>query len=121
MTWKRALLAAAIAAIAVIAAMVCLTGCGPEDRSARGLYRSYCQRCHGRDGEGRGSARRLQRYPHLNLTTSPLIRRGDRDAVRQQIAEGEDPMPGFSRRLTPEEIESLVDLTLQLRNRERGD
>ena len=112
MTWRRALLAAAVA---------CLAGCGPEDRSAPGLYRFYCQGCHGREGEGRGSARRLKRYPNLNLTTSPLTARADRDAIRRRIAEGEGPMPAFARRLTPEEIESLVDFTLRLRKRERGD
>jgi len=43
-----------------------------------------------------------------------MVRRGDRPAVRQRIAEGDGPMPGFSHRLTPQEIERLVDFTFQL-------
>lgn len=112
MTWRRALLAAAVA---------CLAGCGPKDRSAPGLYSFYCEGCHGPTGEGRGSARRLKRYPNLNLTASPLTARADRGAIRRRIAEGKGPMPAFARRLTPKEIESLVDFTLRLRKRERGD
>ena len=83
-----------------------------RDRSAPGLYRSYCRRCHGPDGEGPKKPVRL--YPHLNLRSSPMVLRGDRAAVRQRIAEGHGPMPAYSKRLTPEELERLVDFTLQI-------
>jgi hypothetical protein len=43
-----------------------------------------------------------------------MILKGDRAAVRQRIAEGHGPMPSYSKRLTPEELERLVDLTLQI-------
>jgi mono/diheme cytochrome c family protein len=83
-----------------------------RDRSAPGLYRSYCQRCHG--AEGQGPDRPVKLYPYLNLLESPMILRQDRAAVRQRIVEGQGPMPGFRRRLNPEELERLIDLTLQL-------
>lgn len=93
-------------------------GCA-RDRSAPGLYRSYCRRCHGPNGEG--PKRPVKLYPYLNLQRSPMVLRRDREAVRQRIAEGHGPMPGYRRRLTLEEMERLVDLTLQLpsRNLER--
>jgi len=86
-------------------------GCA-RDRSAPGLYRSYCRRCHGPNGEG--PKRPVKLYPYLNLRRSPMVLRRDREAVRQRIAEGHGPMPGYKRKLTIEEIERLVELTLQL-------
>jgi mono/diheme cytochrome c family protein len=83
-----------------------------RDRSAPGLYKSYCRRCHGPNGEGPKKPVRL--YPHLDLRSSPMVLRGDRAAVRQRIAEGHGPMPSYSKRLTPEEMERLVDFTLQI-------
>jgi len=79
------------------------------------LYSTYCTRCHGARGEGQPDS--LTLYPHLNLLASPMIRRGDRPAVRQRIADGYGPMPGFKRRLTPEELERLIDFTMQLKER----
>lgn len=76
------------------------------------MYKRYCARCHGKEGEG--NPRSLRLYPNLDLAASPMVRRGDRAAVRQRIAEGHGPMPGYQRRLTPEEIDRLVDFTFQL-------
>lgn len=86
-----------------------------RDRSAPGLYRSYCKRCHG--AEGQGPDRKVKLYPYLDLRRSPMILRRDRDAVRQRIVEGHGPMPGFRRRLKPDELERLIDFTLQIPKR----
>lgn len=107
----------AIAALAVSAALL-LAACGPTDRSAPGLYRAYCQRCHGPEGEGKKRSLRL--YPNLDLTRAEKVRQGDRAFLRERIAEGYGPMPGFARRLSPQEIESLVDLTLELHRKKKG-
>ncbi len=98
-------------------ALPLLAGCGPQDRSGPGLYRKYCARCHGDRGQGR---RPNKLYPYLSLLDSPMVRQGDRAAVRQQIVEGDGPMPAFRRRLTPEEVERLIDFTLQLPSRKGG-
>jgi mono/diheme cytochrome c family protein len=89
-----------------------VAGCSTKNLTTPELYRTSCARCHG--AEGRGVSRYLDRYPYLDLVASPMVRQGDRAAVRQRIAEGEGPMPGFSRRLSPAQIERLVDFTLQL-------
>ncbi|MFL6199789.1 MAG: c-type cytochrome [Thermoanaerobaculia bacterium] len=91
--------------------LLSLASCA-RDRSAPGLYRSYCRRCHGPSGEG--PQRPVRLYPRLDLRSSPMVLRGDRAAVRQRIAEGHGPMPSYSKRLTPEELERLVDFTLQI-------
>lgn len=98
---------------ALLLAAALLVGCARKNLSTPELYATYCARCHGERGEGKGDT---NLYPHLNLLTSPMVRRGDRAAVRQRIREGYGPMPGFSRRLDPQEVERLVDLTIQLGN-----
>jgi mono/diheme cytochrome c family protein len=98
--------------LAVIPLLLLAAGCARKDLSAPGLYERHCARCHG--DRGQGVPRGLKLYPRLDLLTSPMVRQGDRAAVRQRIAEGHGRMPGFKRRLTPEEIERLVDFTFQL-------
>jgi mono/diheme cytochrome c family protein len=95
-----------------------LAGCGPKDRSAPALYKKYCARCHGAQGEGPRRPNKL--YPYLILLDSPMVRKGDRAAVRQQVVEGEGPMPSFRRRLTPDEVEQVVEFTLGLPSRKAG-
>jgi len=94
--------------------LACLlwAGCARRNLTTPELYATYCARCHGERGEGKGDS--LTLYPRLNLLTSPMVLRGDRAAVRQRIREGYGPMPGFTRRLEPPEIERLVDFTFQL-------
>ena len=89
-----------------------LLGCARKTLPTPELYTTYCARCHG--AEGRGDPRHLDRYPYLNLLASPMVRRGERATVRRRIADGDGPMPGFALRLTPREIERLVDFTFQL-------
>jgi mono/diheme cytochrome c family protein len=91
-----------------------LAGCARKDLTTPELYSTYCARCHGERGRGKGDAEARALYPHLNLLASPMVLRGDRQAVRQRIREGYGPMPGFARRLTPGEVERLVDFTFQL-------
>jgi mono/diheme cytochrome c family protein len=88
------------------------SGCARRNLTAPELYSTYCARCHGERGEGESDS--LALYPHLDLLTSPMILRGDRAAVRQRIAEGYGPMPGFRRRLDSREMERLLDFTLRL-------
>ncbi len=87
-------------------------GCARKNLTTPELYATYCARCHGEQGEGKGD--NLALYPHLNLLTSPMVRRGDRAAVRQRIRDGYGPMPGFARRLDRQEVERLVEFTFQL-------
>ncbi|HSK81073.1 MAG TPA: cytochrome c [Thermoanaerobaculia bacterium] len=108
-------------ALLLLAALPLLAGCAKKPETPPEIYAAYCARCHGDEGEGKGDARSLKLYPHLDLLASPMVRRGDRALVRDRIAKGDGPMPGFSRRLSPQEIESLVDFTLALPKKKAGD
>lgn len=99
-------------AAALLLGITVAAGCAPRDRSAPGLYRAYCARCHGPAGEG--APRALRASPKANLTASEPARRGDRRFLHRRIADGYGIMPGYARRLTSQEIDSLVDLTLEL-------
>jgi mono/diheme cytochrome c family protein len=98
--------------LAALAGVAGVAGCARKNLTTPELYEDYCARCHGDRGEG--VPRALTLYPRANLLTSPMARRGDRAALRERIAEGYGPMPAFKRRLEPQEIERLVDYTLQL-------
>ena len=95
-----------------LGALPWLAGCSSKHLTTPQLYGRNCARCHGERGEG--NPRGLRLYPHLDLRSSPLVRDGDRAAVRHQIADGDGPMPGFARRLDAQQIERLVDYTFQL-------
>ena len=98
--------------LAVLPLLLLVAGCSGKNLSTPELYERHCARCHG--DRGQGVPRGLKLYPKLDLLASSMVRQGDRAAVRQRIAEGHGRMPGFKRRLTPEEIERLADFTFQL-------
>lgn len=89
-----------------------VAGCGPEDDSPRGIYRDQCARCHGLDGTG--NPRAVDTKPGLNLKASELVASLDREAIRRHIVEGKGTMPAYGEKLTREEIDAMVELSLQL-------
>lgn len=74
-------------------------------------YARFCAKCHGADG--RGDAKTIGPDPHLDLQVSEMLRRHDVAEVAQRIAEGKGRMPGFSTKLTPEEIAALAAFTIE--------
>ncbi len=86
--------------------------CGPGDDTPAGLWRHHCARCHGLDGAG--NPRAVSAKPELDLTTSDMLAAGDRAAITRRIARGKGTMPAFAKKLTAEQIRTLVDYTLEL-------
>jgi len=68
---------------------------GPIDVQA--LYEANCQSCHGIGGQGASG-------PPLTNAASQ-----DEDTLKNLISSGGAAMPAFQGRLTPEEIDELVD------------
>jgi mono/diheme cytochrome c family protein len=99
--------------LALLLAAACVPG--PGERDAANLYSYYCARCHGAGGEG--DPRNVDRSPGLDLTRSEMVRKRSVELIHRRIAQGRGPMPGFARRLSPEEIEELVDFTRQFQHR----
>lgn len=99
----------------LLATLPLLAGCAKKPETPPAMYAAYCARCHGENGTG--NPRSMKLYPNLDLVASPMARRGDRALVRDRIARGFGPMPGFSRRLTPQQIDALVDYTFELQRK----
>jgi mono/diheme cytochrome c family protein len=108
-----------VAEFAAALMVVFAAGCADRHPSPPRLYKAFCARCHGVAGEG--DARSLRLHPGLDLRSSPMVVGGDRGLIRQRIAAGKGPMPGFAHRLSPAEIDALVELTLTFANRQDGE
>ena len=96
-----------------VAAVVWACG-GPSSASLDDpqLYARYCARCHGEDG--RGDPRSVGLNPALDLTQSALGKSRRHQEVYQRIAFGYGPMPAYSHKLEPKEIERLTQYCFHL-------
>lgn len=101
------------AAAAVLCGLALLpAACGPrEPLPAPEAYDRFCARCHGDDGRGDPETVRLN--PRLDLVASEMVRAGDRELVRERIAEGKGAMPALERKLVPGELEALTEYTIE--------
>jgi mono/diheme cytochrome c family protein len=95
------------------ALLAALASCGPSEPAARVFYRK-CAACHGMDGRGR--TKFAQGRPFADLSDGKWKHGGDRASIRRLVAEGDpgSPMPPFSGRLSPEEIDLSVDYVLRV-------
>lgn len=99
-----------VALVLASLAVACVT---EKDPGAR-VFRKRCSACHGRDGAGR--TRFAEGRPFADLTDGKWRHGPARAEVRRLVAEG-DPrstMPPFEGRLTPSEIDAVVDYALRL-------
>jgi mono/diheme cytochrome c family protein len=70
------------------------------------LFKEYCAVCHGEDGKGKTA-----KGKQLNARdfTDPEFQEEEADAeMIEVVTEGEMDMPAFGKKLTKEQIESLV-------------
>lgn len=76
----------------------------PKGPDGQTIYERKCSRCHGDDGtaEKKGAD---------NLKESDL----SNEALTIIITEGKKKMPAFGKKLTPEEIQAVVNYTKTLR------
>lgn len=95
----------------MLAAAALGVGCTRVPTEPDAAYRQLCARCHGDDGRG---SPRVVPNPKLDLTASEAVRRGDVATVRRQIADGHGAMPGFARKLTPQQVDALARYTVEL-------
>ena len=93
---------ASIAAIGVTAyAGETQTPSHPSD-----LFKQYCAKCHGEDGKAQTAKGRSLKARNF---TDGEFQSGESDAdLIKSVTEGKDDMPPFGKKLTPEQIQSLV-------------
>jgi mono/diheme cytochrome c family protein len=77
-----------------------------ESEHPSALYKEYCSRCHGDDG--RGQTPKGKKLNARNFTDAQWQSdKSDADLIKVVTKGGED-MPAFGKKLTKEQIESLV-------------
>jgi len=73
------------------------------------IYRNHCQKCHGRDGDGKGEkAPELSASPH-DFTDAHEMHTWKDGELFWVITNGHRPMPAFRDKLTEEERWQAVD------------
>jgi cytochrome c oxidase cbb3-type subunit 3 len=103
-----------MASLSIVLSTGVLPACAPEPVPGARLWRKRCSACHGPDGAGR--TRFAEGRPFADLTDGRWKHGPDRDSLRRLVADG-DPastMPPFAGRLTPAEIDAVVDHALTL-------
>ena len=91
-----------------------IPACTREADPGARVWRKKCSSCHGAAGDGR--TRFAKGRPFADLTDGRWKHGSDRASVRRLVADG-DPgssMPPFADRLTPAQIDAVVDQALKL-------
>ena len=82
-------------------------------RSAAESYTKYCATCHGKDGRAKTVKGKLQHA--RDLTDSAWQDDASDERLFNSIMNGKRKMPGFSKKLSEQEIDSLVKYVRGLR------
>jgi mono/diheme cytochrome c family protein len=82
--------------------------------SATELYARHCASCHGRDGRATTRKSRLK-YHARDLTEPDWQENVSDERIFNSIINGKGKMPGYSKRLSEPEIDSLVSHVRALR------
>jgi mono/diheme cytochrome c family protein len=77
----------------------------PEDHPSE-LFKQYCAKCHGEDGKGQTTKGRLLKA--RNFTDAEWQADKTNADLIKVVTDGKDDMPPFGKKLTADQIESLV-------------
>lgn len=78
------------------------------------IYAKECVACHGKAGGGDGPAAVALNPRPTDLTKGEFQRGRTDDQLAEVIAKGQKTMPGFGKRLSPEDISALVSYIREL-------
>ena len=107
-----ALVMTAIAGVLTIGATIA-NPVAANARSAAALYASNCVSCHGRDG---GANTRKARLNHARkLNDSEWQSRVSDERIFNSISNGKGKMPAYAKKLSEQEIDSLVTYVRSLK------
>ncbi len=72
-------------------------------------YQSHCYDCHDDDGRGRGPQTRAFDLDVSDLTLEKSWLESSKEEMRAAIRDGKGDMPAFGRKLTPAQIDALIE------------
>ncbi|MGB9180555.1 MAG: cytochrome c [Pyrinomonadaceae bacterium] len=76
-------------------------------KSADSLFKQNCARCHGADGRGETAIGKIMNTPDMT-DADWWQKRGNTPALVRTVTNGKGGMPAFKKKLTRQEINSLV-------------
>jgi len=80
-------------------------------REPKAIYDKLCKSCHGADGKGvAAKAATLKIEPVLLNLGREGTEKITRDELKAIVLEGKDKMPAYKTKVTPEEVDALVEL-----------
>jgi len=77
-----------------------------ETQAPSETYDQYCAKCHGPDGKAQTNKGKMLKA--RNFTDAEWQADETDGELIKSVTEGKDDMPAFGKKLTPEQIESLV-------------
>ena len=80
---------------------------GGEEDKGKSLYKQKCQMCHGKNGDGKGSAATFLNVPPADFTDPSFWKDHDNKEISESIENGKGEMPGFN--LKPDELKAIID------------
>jgi len=77
-----------------------------ETRAPSETFDTYCAKCHGEDGRGKTNKGKMLKA--RDFTDAEWQADQSDEALIKSVTEGKDDMPAFGKKLTAEQIQSLV-------------
>jgi cytochrome c6 len=91
--------------ISMLAVGALLTAAIPAGAQAADLYKSKCQACHGPDGKGDTVAGKKLGAKDFH---SPDVAKTSDQELFEITKKGKEKMPGYDKKLTDDQIKSLI-------------
>lgn len=122
MSPSRAVLLLAVTLICVPEAAAQGMGGGAKPgASGAATYQKLCVSCHGQDGKGNAEkAKAFSIDAALLDLTRPAAMKLSRDELKTVTLKGRNKMPGYEKKLKPDQVEPLVDHMIELRSRAKA-
>ncbi len=87
----------------ILVAVAALAAAGPALAvDAAALYSSKCAACHGKDGKGSATGKKMGAKDLAEEASEPVAE------IAEDISKGKGKMPGFKGKLSPDEIEAIA-------------
>jgi len=98
-------------AVALVVALVALSGAPAKADDAAAVFKSKCVMCHAADGSGSSPAGKAMNVPDLR---SPDIQKMSDADLAGAITNGKNKMPAYKGKLSDDDIKGLVSVIRDL-------
>ena|ERR1022692_3258516 len=93
-----------VVTLTALVLMLFLSVAAPAQNASEALYKSKCAACHGADGSGSATGKKMGAH---DFTTADVQGLSDTE-LSTIITNGKNKMPGFGKSLKPEDVKGMV-------------